>query len=246
MTESKQSAVDPKGTIETELVRLINSLPSVDEVYPEWVREAGKKGRITAAEKAAKAAINQRRAIYEATLNGLIAQAAGVGDLEHNSGVRENYIAQREESLRRAGERERVTMTNVLLGQRTLAQLAAMMKGHELEPMPHAQWDLVTQFVNHYGTFELNFGHAPVVLVTPRNKTRAPLLLKLDTEGMTVEAVLMLQAHLGLDTSALTKRARAVLRMPQPKSTTPKKNAIFMVGTSIGRCSDPSCVLYGE
>jgi hypothetical protein len=200
------------------LRKLIATFPSVDDRYPEWAREKGKKGRLSAAEKAAQEANAKEREAYQLVLDDLQAAINKVADLEYNYDSQTEYIKSSERNLQETDKQRSVDKANSLLGLVVLAQLAALMKDSEFEPSNRGSWSTITVFTNRYGRFELRFGDQQGLYVTPANKKLQAITVSIDGGGLTSDAVLILKGHLGLSAEAITKRVKPILHKEDSKT----------------------------
>jgi hypothetical protein len=206
-------------TTANTLRKLIATFPSVDDRYPEWAREEGKKGRLSAAEKAAQEANAKERETYQLVLDDLQVAINKVADLEYNYDSQTEYIKNSERNLQKTARQQSADKANSLLGLVVLAQLAALMKDSEFEPSNRSSWgDTVTMFTNRHGRFELHFGAQQGLYVTPANKKLQPITVSIDGGGLTSDAVLILKGHLGLNAEAITKRVKPILHKEDPKT----------------------------
>jgi hypothetical protein len=195
-------------------------------MIPLWMRAAGKRGRLSAAEREAKEKNARRRADYQHLLDSYKRRGYELGlthaDLE---AAREDAVYWRyhyTENLKAHAQTTAANRKHTAMGYLVLAGLAHMMSAHELTPTIETNWIGRTgsQFVNSYGLFELTFGDTSKIRVTPTDKTRRPIVFDLDEYGLTPMAVLGIMAHLGLPSDGqLPKRAARALRTERASST---------------------------
>jgi hypothetical protein len=191
--------------------------PSADELFAN----RGFSGRGASEQR------DKQRSAYEAVV---LAHA----DLDKANAELREQLAQANQQLEAAKERNRVqaevtdtglrrVRADVVKGGRILAQLAYLMSNaefttqSELTPSFRGRPGGITfTYVNSFGTFQLRSGSdldARTLRVTPADRSRRPVEIRLVDGDIPADGFLVLQALLNLDTTGqLPKRAADVYR----------------------------------
>ncbi len=236
------------------------AFPSVDDMFPLWQREPGRRGALSKAEKAAKQANAKQREAYQQLLDEH-AQRGMQLEIVRNDLVRVQQTARtNSETVLMWEQQLRTNLTHAAVALRALAELTYMM-GEEMTTSVNTTVGGMQNvlFSNTYGTFELPYyvtvTGGTEIRVTPEDKRRRPFKLQVDTMGIAPEGIAMLVLQFGLDNDRLPERAEQVLRR-KPEDNSPEANLLVSLfgdddealasALAATDCGNPNCAVHGK
>lgn len=237
--------------------------PPAGEVFPEWQRPPGTRGRLTNAMRADRDAYNARRDQYAAARelaellmtclslhadgiterDEVIRQLQGYAfDLGRNLNASQQAFATLQGATIRVGKETQTIAT--IIAELSLLLGEEVVPTTQLSHAPHHSLAQAAVLTSSRAVFRISFdpnSSMPTLVMEPRDRKLAPREVPVGPEGLTANGLLVIKGHLGLTTDSIPLRLQSELRR-----TTPQPSALPTLPDSGGALRSSRAQLLGR